>query len=314
MKYPLYKLDDMQFENLVALICEKILGTGTIVFSTGKDGGRDAKFKGTANKFPSESSPWSGSFIIQAKHTTKPISSCSDSDFQTIVSKEIPKIRELKQKSKIDYYILFTNRKLSGIQDEKLEDNIYKNTNIPSVVLAEEKLQLFLLQHPEISRLLNLNKLLIPLEFFEEDIKNTISAFSAANIKTSKAELFRIQSEFQKIPIEEKNKLNKLGEEYFNELFKRSYVEFVKIKQFLENPINKNYKDKYNNTVNDIQEEIIIKRDEYHNFEEILHHLYKFILSNLDESLLKHRNLIRVFLHYMYYHCDIGKKVPNANS
>ncbi|MCD6394467.1 MAG: hypothetical protein J7M40_13290, partial [Planctomycetes bacterium] len=57
-KYPLYNLNDKDFEDLSSLICERILGTGTIVFSTGKDGGRDAKFTGKANKFPSEAAPW----------------------------------------------------------------------------------------------------------------------------------------------------------------------------------------------------------------------------------------------------------------
>ncbi len=44
IKYPLHYLDDKEFENLVTLICENILGTGTIVFSDGKDEGRDALF------------------------------------------------------------------------------------------------------------------------------------------------------------------------------------------------------------------------------------------------------------------------------
>ncbi len=44
IKYPLYNLDDKEFENLVALICENMLGIGTIVFSDGKDGARDALF------------------------------------------------------------------------------------------------------------------------------------------------------------------------------------------------------------------------------------------------------------------------------
>jgi len=44
IRYPVYNLDDKEFENLVALICENILGTGTIVFSDRKDGGRDALF------------------------------------------------------------------------------------------------------------------------------------------------------------------------------------------------------------------------------------------------------------------------------
>ncbi len=37
MNYPLYNLDDSDFEDLVTLICQKILGMGTIVFATGKD-------------------------------------------------------------------------------------------------------------------------------------------------------------------------------------------------------------------------------------------------------------------------------------
>jgi hypothetical protein len=67
MNYPLENLTDTEFEELVALICERILGMGTIVFSEGKDGGKDAKFKGKANKFPSESEPWNGKIVIQAK-------------------------------------------------------------------------------------------------------------------------------------------------------------------------------------------------------------------------------------------------------
>ena len=43
LKYPLHNMNDDDFEKLSALICEKILGTGTIVFSKGKDGGRDER-------------------------------------------------------------------------------------------------------------------------------------------------------------------------------------------------------------------------------------------------------------------------------
>ena len=71
MKFPLHELNWSNFEDLVVTICEEILGTGTIIFADGVDGGRDAKFTATANSFPSETSPWSGRFIIQAKHTKK---------------------------------------------------------------------------------------------------------------------------------------------------------------------------------------------------------------------------------------------------
>lgn len=45
-KYPLYDLDDKEFENLTTLLCRKILGEGVIPFAQGTDGGRDAKFNG----------------------------------------------------------------------------------------------------------------------------------------------------------------------------------------------------------------------------------------------------------------------------
>ena len=88
MRYPLYDLSWQEFENIVISICEEILGTGTIKFADGKDGGRDAKFTGTANNFPSNASPWKGKFIIQAKHTTNMLASCSDSEFNTLLKKE----------------------------------------------------------------------------------------------------------------------------------------------------------------------------------------------------------------------------------
>jgi hypothetical protein len=63
--FPLYDLNDQEFEKLVVLICERILGSGTINFSTGADAGRDAKFTGKAQNFPSKTSPWEGKFIIK---------------------------------------------------------------------------------------------------------------------------------------------------------------------------------------------------------------------------------------------------------
>ena len=44
MRYPLYYLNCDEFENLVILICNHILGSATIPFAKGKDGGKDGKF------------------------------------------------------------------------------------------------------------------------------------------------------------------------------------------------------------------------------------------------------------------------------
>ena len=307
IKYPLYNLLNKEFEDLVALICHKILGTGVIVFSDGKDGGRDAKFTGTANRFPSERNPWNGKFIVQVKHTTKPEASCSDSDFNTILKKELPKLKNLKEDGKVDYYLIFTNRKLSGLRDPKIEDFIDNEVDVKNIILGEKNIQLWLQEHHEIVNIMGLNKLLLPLEFYEKDLQEIVVAFSETKISSNVVSA--IQSDLTRIPIEEKNRLNKLGKTYFDNILKDSFSDFEKIKCFLEDPINNEYKKKYGNTVSDLQDEIIVYREEYNAFEEILNHLYKLILDKTNKNLMMNRKLIRVFLHYMYFNCDIGKKV-----
>ena len=101
--YPLHELSAHDFENLIIIICEKILGIATINFSEGPDGGRDGFFEGTANNFPSQSKPWKGKFIIQAKRTLNQNASCSDADFKYLIeNKEVPKIKKLcSSKTKI---------------------------------------------------------------------------------------------------------------------------------------------------------------------------------------------------------------------
>ncbi len=69
--YLLHTLSPGAFEELVVRICHEILGFGTISFSSGKDGGRDAFFDSTAQRFPSVAEPWTGKFVIQAKHTER---------------------------------------------------------------------------------------------------------------------------------------------------------------------------------------------------------------------------------------------------
>lgn len=302
MDYPIENLADTEFEALIALICEQILGMGTIVFSKGKDGGKDAKFKGKANKFPSASDPWNGRIVIQAKHTSRTNSSCSESDFKTIIKNEvIPAIGKLKKNNEIDYYLLFTNRKLSGLQDAKIEDIFDMEMKIEHRLLAVEKIQMWLREFPKIVKILHLNRLLMPLDFDENDIKEIVQSFSKINIKKG------ILSEIpQKRDIELKNEINNLSKDYFNNSIKKNLVYFKQIKEFLENPINDEYLNKYQNTIGDINEEIIIYRDEYDKFELVIDHLYKLVLSNFSE-LHDKRTILRLFLHYMYYNCDIGK-------
>lgn len=302
MKYPLENLTDTEFENLVALICQEILGTGTVVFSTGKDGGRDAKFYGCANNFPSKTAPWNGKIVIQAKHTQKPNSSCSDSGFQSILKKSVlPAIDQLRSDNKLEFYLLFTNRKLSGIQDAKIEDIFDAITNIPNRVLGLEIIDLWLNRYPHIAKSLNLNKLLLPLNFNENDLKEIVNTFNEL-LNTGQKVIPTIP---ENRDIEHKNALNNVSKDYFNSVIKKNLIYFDQIRDFLTDEINSEYLNKYENTIDDINEEIIIHRDEFEKFDEIINYLYKFIVENNPE-LSRNRRLVRVFLHYMYYNCDIG--------
>lgn len=304
MKYPLNELSDDEFEALVASICEEILGTGTIIFSTGKDGGRDAKFTGTSNSFPSITAPWSGKFIIQAKHTVKIDASCSDSEFNAKLKLEVDRIKKLIEDKKVDYYLLFTNRKLSGLQDPVIENFLDENLGIKNVVLGEERIQKWLNDYPHIVKRHNLNRLLLPLGFYEEDLKELITVFSKTNF--DKESLQKITRQNDRIPIEQKNKINEMGHDYFKSVFQKSMNDFTQIEKFFKDPKNSDLQAAYENTVADIQSKILIKRSEYGAFEEIIEYLYDFVFNSHIDELKKDRRLIRVFLHYMYFHCDIG--------
>lgn len=301
MKYPLENLTDTEFENLVALICERILGTATVVFSIGKDGGKDAKFTGTANNFPSNSNNWIGKIVIQAKHTNKNNASCTDSDFKTILKNNvIPAIGKLKKNNDIDYYLLFTNRKLSGIRDAKIEKLFNQKVNVENRVVGLERIELWLQEYPDIVKALNLNKLLLPLDFNEEDLKEIVNSFK---------KLDKVEGKISEIPesrdIEKKNELNNLSELYFKNSIVKNLMYFDQIRSFLTDDINAEYLEKYENTIDDINAKILVHRDEYNEFEQLLEYLYDFVIEN-NPDLKSKRRLVRLFLHYMYYNCDIG--------
>ena len=106
MKYAYEDLSPDQFESLVVAVCQFVLGAAVQGFATGLDGGRDAKFVGTAELHPSKAEPWKGTVILQAKHTNGFNKKFSDSDFfsenaaNTVIAKELPRIKKLRNNKK----------------------------------------------------------------------------------------------------------------------------------------------------------------------------------------------------------------------
>lgn len=142
-----------------------------------------------------------------------------------------------------------------------------------------------------------------PISFYEKDIKNVIIHFSAIVDKIEEE-----PAKIKAISLVEKNELNQLSDEYF-EIIKSDYMEyFNKIDLFLKDPQNTKILDMYNSTTKELRRKITIRRSEYNNFEDIFDDLYDFILAKNIGDDFSNREIIWVFLHYMYCNCDIGLK------
>ena len=313
MDYHLHNLHSSEFEHLVNVICQEILGTGVVTFSEGKDGGRDGRFTGDAQNYPSSNSSWSGKFIIQAKHTSNPIASCSDSEFEGLVEKEIVKIKKLKEEGDIDNYLLFTNRKYSAIKGEQLCKQIIDDTGVSNVaIVGKETLNnQYLNSNKAIVRQFNLHQVHIPFDFSDEEIRDIILAFKEQlpsvedSIQSKSNEL---KYDFSHIEKDDKNNKNKLSEEYYQQhILGNSLMEFDKIESFLKDPVNEELKNYYYDTANELNEMISLKREDFDAFEELFVYIYQLITNGVS-SLKGAKRHITTFLHYMYVECLIGKK------
>jgi len=314
MNYRLEELESGTFEKLVNSICQDLLGMGIISFADGKDGGRDGKFTGTASNFPNGKDSWSGKFIIQAKHTANPIASCSDRDFEpTLINKEIAKLKKLRATKDVDCYLMFTNRKYTGIVGESICKRIIKETGIPKVaIIGNETINnQYLNPNKPLVHLYQLDKLHIPFDFSDEEIKTLIIQFKSQlpNIKHDLAsKVDQMKYDFDRIKLSDKNLLNKLGEDYYkNEILSRSLPDFDKIQSFLENPINEDIKDQYFDIAAELSQIITIKRSNFDAFEEIFLFVYQLICDG-DDAVKGAKRHVTTLLHYMYFECLIGKK------
>ncbi|TAE27623.1 MAG: hypothetical protein EAZ92_09085 [Candidatus Kapaibacterium sp.] len=313
-QYPYENLDWQEFERLVIELCHDLLGIAAKTFSDGKDGGRDSRFEGTAEKFPSTSNPWSGVFIIQAKHTTKPIASCSDKDFTKEIDSEIETLAQLQPDAPFENYIIFTNRKLTTPQRDILVNKLKKELSISNVdIIGIEQLNGYLDKLPDLVRRFRLDQRTPALRFFPDDIKEVITTFHEYR-KTLGKEVQHILPSLTNIDKERKNALNSLGKEYFDYIQSTSLAYFKQIEEFLGDPKNEPLRGFYEDSTADLRAAITLGRSDFGPFEEVIEHVVEAVFSSVKSDLTNQRGLsgvkrtIRTLLHFMYYHCDIGVK------
>jgi Uri superfamily endonuclease len=274
------------------------------VFTQGKDGGRDGRFTGTAERFPSALSPLTGKFIIQAKHTTNPNASCSDPDFNQIMKKERKNIKALAANKELDHYLLFTNRRITGIKETSLRQDLGSVRGIKTAhILARETIHQQLTANHRVWTDLGFDRNEIPFRFNPSDLVAVIQGFHRV-IKDNGSQ-FDSATNFSFVDKGRKNKINKLTKGYYLYIQSDSLPHFGNVKRFLEDPRNEALRVTYHDAADDLKARIVTFRERFHTFDEVLTYLYDQIVNG-SADLQGKKRLVRIFLHYMYFDCDIG--------
>lgn len=319
--YQYFDLDDTRFENLVIAICKEILGQGVQGFSAGRDGGKDGEFNGKADNYPSKQGAWEGKIIIQAKHTLDINKHFLESDFYSensntnILAQEVVKVKKMFENKELDYYMLFSNRKLTGGAKPTIINYISQKTGLKPeniAVFGNGELDYYLSRYSYIVNMKNIN--LEPL-----NISPIISLDSLAEVIGHLSEVFNDKNTIKDLnPIirtnyEQKNKLNNLTDEMSKQLQKYYMKDVFVIKKFLNDPQNRNLLSYYQDTVEEFQLQYIIpKQKEIQYFDEIYNDLVRYLL-NRDYVLKSNKHLTRLMVFYMYWNCDIGKSNDDSS-
>lgn len=129
VNYELHSLGWKAFQNLCSTIVSEIWGQTVQTFFDSQDGGRDGAFNGHWEN--REGELYTGTFTVQCKHTTKSDSIIKLSD----LASELEKAKRLAKRGLADNYFLFSNSKLTGINDEAIRLEFEKIPEIKKCVI-----------------------------------------------------------------------------------------------------------------------------------------------------------------------------------
>lgn len=312
MRFPYHDLNDGDFERLVVAICAEVLGDGVQPFSSGPDGGRDARFHGRALRMPSEADPHTGKFVVQAKHTEHPAAKFSDPDFSgpsktSTLTEELDRVKRLVAEGELEVYYLFSNRRLAGEADATIRRRIKEEAGVAVVELfGIERVDLLLKRYPAIERVADLKAFSAPLLVTSDDLAEIIVALD--NDKSLFADAAEPTSidELRRSSFERKNVINGLTEDFASEIVKTYLPHFDQVKRFLANPINARILERYRDAASEFHEQLLAHRGEYDTFDQTLLRMQNLLFAR-DPDLSRRKRGTKLVLYYMYWNCDIGK-------
>lgn len=311
MKYLYEDLSPEQFERLIVFLCQRLLGMSVQGFAKGPDGGRDAKFVGTADLHPSKAAPWVGTVIIQAKRTNGLNKSFSEADFfsksstNTVIGKEIPRIKKLHTRKNLDHYMLFANRRLAGNAEHEIRTHLSEECSIPygSIYLCgTEELEKWFKNFPDVPALADIDPVDAPLIVSPDELAEVVQGLAKYQ------EIVRVafnDPPTPRVSYELKNALNNMTEAYATEQRKRYLKETAQIQAFLAAPENTGLLRLYETVTDEFQLKITAKRKDYQTFDHVMEYLARLLFER-DVILRQNKRLTRTMLFYMYWHCDIG--------
>lgn len=311
MKYAYQDLSPEQLEEIVVHICRKLLGISVIGFAKGPDGGRDARFHGTAELHPSTAAPWKGRVIIQAKHTNGYNKAFLESDFfspdsdTTVIGKEIPRIKKLRAAGELDYYMLFANRTLTGNGDNTIRKHIADAAGFGDdavFLCGVGQLESYLKWFSNIAENLRLDLIEAPLIVKPDDLAEVVEAF--AKHRDTLVEAVD-SAPTKRTSLAEKNKANRMSAEYERTQRRRFLKETKIVQDFLADPENDQIRRLYDVATMDFNLKIIAKRKPEQTFDVVMEYLYDLLIDR-DPILNGRKALTRALLYYMYWNCDLG--------
>jgi len=142
------------------------------------------------------------------------------------------------------------------------------------------------------------------IQFYEDDLKELICSFSDIVENLEPNDL----NDFYSPEIEVKNKINNLSDSYFQYMKENSLPYFYQIKTFLQDVKNKDIQELYGRIANELNYKIAIFKNDFESFDKILNALYDYVINKKDSKFNEKRNLLIIFLNFMYWNCDIGEK------
>jgi hypothetical protein len=308
--YAYEDLNEGQFEALVVQAAKLKLGKGVQGFATGVDGGRDARFEGLADGFPSAGRPWDGISVIQAKHTMS-YGYFSDADFSgeaasAVLTKELPRAKKLRDDGMLDNYMLFSNRYLTANANEALLQQIAdeigierENVHLCGIEALDEAFR----EEPRLAQLAGINPIDGPLIVTSRELAEVVEAIAAGVDQGLVAGASRPQ---ERTSLAAKNELNSMTATTSRRLM-RNYGHLLRqIKEFLADPGNARIREIYDDCAEDFDLKIVAHREEHQTFDKVFGYLVR-LLTARDPLLGRNRKLTRAVVFYMYWNCDIGE-------